>query len=98
MKGLRRIKLRPWMVALLAAGTLALITPLVFTLHYASNDDVGMRLIAEGTFVPNGRPLPYLLYINFLVGYPLAWAYTIIPSVPWYDLLMGTTIFVSAAA
>lgn len=94
----KRVKLKPWVVAVLAAVALALITPLVFTLRYASNDDVGMRLIAEGRFVPDGKPLPFLLYINTLLGYPLAWAYTMVPSAPWYDLLMGATIVVSAAA
>lgn len=94
----KRIKVNSWLVALLAAGALALITPLVFTLRYASNDDVGMRLIAEGRFVPDGKPLPFLLYINTLLGYPLAWAYTLVPNAPWYDLLMGATIVLSAAA
>src|SRR5712692_2470745 len=84
------------MVALLTAGALTLITYLVFTPHYASNDDVGMRLMAEGRWVPDAKPLPYLLSINVILGLPLAKAYTVMPVVPWYDLLMGLTMFISA--
>jgi hypothetical protein len=85
------------MAPLLATSMLAFIAYLVFTPHYAGNDDVGMRLMAEGRFVPDARPLPYLLSINVILGVSLARAYTVMPGVPWYDLLMGLTTFISAA-
>jgi hypothetical protein len=84
-------------ISLVTAGALALIASLFFTLHYGTNDDIAMRLLAEGRLAPNSQPTAYLLFINIILGRPLAWAYAIAPGIPWYDLLMNSAILISAA-
>ncbi len=85
----------------LSIGT-ALLLPLaavlVFSPWYQTNDDVAMRLIAEGTFVPDVGPLPFLMHVNIVLGKLLSLAYSIAPALPWYDLLMGASMTFAAAA
>jgi hypothetical protein len=70
----------------------------LFTPFYQTNDDVTMRLLAEGHFVPGGKPVPFLLFINVVIGKLLAMAYTRLPGVPWYDLVLGASLIAAAAA
>ncbi|MCC5945587.1 MAG: hypothetical protein JJT94_11685, partial [Bernardetiaceae bacterium] len=52
--------------------------------RFAVNDDVVMLLISSGKIT--GEPEPYLIFINFLIGYILSQAYTYLPSVEWYSV------------
>ena len=77
---------------------LPLIAVTLFSPFYQTNDDVTMRLLAEGHFVPNGAPVPFLLFINVGIGWMLAIAYTMLPGVPWYDLVLGASLTAAVAA
>jgi len=83
---------------IVAAVLLPLIALTLFSPFYQTNDDVTMRLLAEGHFVPEGAPVPFLLFINIVIGWMLATAYTLLPGVPWYDLLLGASLIAAAAA
>src|SRR3954462_15352625 len=83
---------------IVAAVLLPLIAVTLFTPFYQTNDDVTMRLLAEGNFVPGGKPVPFLLFINVVIGKLLAAAYSLIPGVPWYDLVLGASLIAAAAA
>src|SRR6187401_3514333 len=72
-------------VVLLPVVALTLFTP-----FYQTNDDIAMRLLAEGNFVPGDTPLPYLVFINVIVGQVLSLAYRLTAVVPWYDLVLGS--------
>lgn len=60
-----------------------------FNPFYETNDDVSMRLIVEGQFVPGQGPSGFTLFMNALVGKALAAAYSVWPGPPWYDLCLG---------
>lgn len=53
--------------------------------HYETNDDTYMNLIAAGAF---GKDSQYLLWINILYGYILKGFYLLLPSVNWYLVFM----------
>ncbi len=83
---------------IVAAILLPLTAVTLFSPFYQTNDDVTMRLLAEGHFVPGGKPVPFLLFINIVIGKALAIAYTLMPGVPWYDLVLGASLTAAAAA
>jgi len=64
----------------LVAGSWLLLFP-----EYQTNDDVAMRLLASGRFVPDTGPTAYLLFMNVVLGWALASGYRAFSSVPWYD-------------
>ncbi len=66
--------------------------------YYLTNDDVAMRLLAEGRFAPGTPPSAFLMFMNIGVGWVLASLYEWMPAVPWYDLLMLVTALVASAA
>lgn len=51
---------------------------------WGANDDVGMMMIAAGIFdnIPDGR----LIFINVLIGWPIAVLYRLFHALPWYAL------------
>ena len=71
----------------------ALVTAAAFCLAwfcgftYRTNDDVDMRMIAEG--IVNGRPSEFLIYQNVIAGLALRALYGVAPHVPWYDLALA---------
>ncbi|MFL6247390.1 MAG: hypothetical protein ACJ74H_15270 [Thermoanaerobaculia bacterium] len=81
---------------LLAALLLPIVAVVLFSPFYQTNDDVAMRLIAEGHFVPDGKPLPFLMHVNVAIGALLSLAYRLVPRLPWYDLLMGAGMTAAA--
>jgi len=83
---------------MVAAVLLPLIAVTLFSPFYQTNDDVTMRLLAEGHFVPGGKPVPFLLFINAVIGKILAIAYSLMPGVPWYDLMLGASLIAAASA
>jgi hypothetical protein len=70
----------------------------LFTPSYQTNDDVAMRLLAEGNFVPGNEPVPYLMFINVILGKILSLAYEVTTAVPWYDLVLGGSMVAASAA
>ncbi len=66
--------------------------------YYLTNDDVAMRLLAEGRFAPGTPASSFLMFMNIGVGWLLASLYEWAPVVPWYDLLMLVTALVASAA
>jgi hypothetical protein len=80
-------------IVLLPLGALTFFTP-----SYQTNDDIAMRLLAEGNFVPGDEPLPYLMFINVILGKILSLAYRVTTAVPWYDLVLGGSAIAASAA
>lgn len=80
-------------IVLLPAAALTVFTP-----FYQTNDDIAMRLLAEGNFVPGDKPLPYLMFINVIVGKMLSLAYGITTAIPWYDVVLGASMIAASAA
>jgi len=85
-------------IPVVAAILLPLTSVTLFSPFYQTNDDVTMRLLAEGHFVPAGKPVPFLLFINVVIGKVLTIAYRLMPGVPWYDLVLGASLTAAAAA
>ena len=67
-----------------------------FDPYYETNDDVCMRLIVEGHFVPGQGPSGFTLFVNALVGKALAALYASWPGLPWYDLCLGALTLAAA--
>ena len=53
---------------------------------FSSNDDAMLRNIANGTYT--GTPEAHLVYISYVGGLIFKGLYSLIPAVPWYDLIM----------
>lgn len=85
-------------VVLLTILALPIAAVTLFTPFYQTNDDIAMRLLAEGNFVPGDEPLPYLMFINVIIGKILASAYQLTAAVPWYDVVLGATMIAASAA
>lgn len=56
------------------------------TVTFYNNDDFFLKLIASGEFT--GTPQSHLLHIGYLTGILLSTLYTLLPSVPWYGILL----------
>jgi hypothetical protein len=83
---------------LVCTGLLPIIALTLFTPFYQTNDDIAMRLLAEGNFVPGSQPVPFLMFMNIAAGKLLALAYGLAPAIPWYDLFLGASLTAAAAA
>lgn len=79
-----------------SAAVLAALLP--YGSHYLTNDDVAMRLLAEGGMAPDYGPTPFLLFMHVALGAVLASLYRMTDVIPWYDLLMLITTAVGAGA
>jgi hypothetical protein len=77
---------------------LLLVALTLFSPFYQTNDDIAMRLLAEGNFVPGDEPLPFLMFINVILGKIISLAYELTPAIPWYDCLLGGAMIAAAAA
>jgi len=77
----------------LVAATLALplLAVTLFAPVYQTNDDVAMRLLAEGKSA-------FLLLINVIPGEVLSLLYRVAPAMPWYDLMLGALQTAAAGA
>jgi hypothetical protein len=58
-------------------------------LEYKTNDDVGMRFIAEA-IIGDPEQSQFLLFQNVVVGLFLHGLYSMAPTLPWYDLVLAT--------
>ncbi len=75
------------LLAILVVGPLLGAALLVFTPCYMQNDDVVMAMIASGRGVAL-QPDAHLVYVNVVLGELLCRAYTWVPALPWYGLLL----------
>jgi hypothetical protein len=77
------------LLAALAISFLSLLgARLAFVPLYQSNDDVTMRLMAEGVALTS-RPTPYLLFINILLGKVMVWLHDLAPSISWFVVTLA---------
>ena len=65
-------------------GLIAILTTVFFGYSYASNDDVMLRNIANGTY--SGTSDAHMIYIMYPLGLVFSTLYRIIPGVEWYDV------------
>lgn len=62
---------------------------------YNTNDDVAMRLFAEGIIYPKAGPSEFLLFINVLYGRFLKFLYISHPGIPWYDICFASLMLIA---
>lgn len=65
---------------------LYLLAFLIFTIRYATNDDVFLNFYSSG--VLNGSPTELLVYYHFILGLILKYLYIVFPYVNWYSALL----------
>lgn len=64
----------------------AIIISLLFGYSFSTNDDAMLRNLASGNYT--GSPESHLIYIMYPLGLLWKSLYSLIPSVPWYDIFM----------
>lgn len=84
-----------WMFAAVLTTTAAFAVAGAGNLEYKTNDDVNMRMIAEGV-IGTGEQSQFLLFQNVLVGLVLRALYAAAPGWPWYDMLLAGTAVAGA--
>jgi hypothetical protein len=62
-------------------------------LGFETNDDVAMLKLAAGLY--DGRPSPYLIQINAVLGLLLKFLYEQFAHVPWWEILLLTVHFLA---
>jgi hypothetical protein len=94
--------MNPFRIRTAATVAIAALLPIaafaLFTPFYQTNDDIAMRLLAEGNFVPGDEPLPFLMFINVMLAKVMSLAYQLTAAVPWYDVILGGSMMVAGAA
>ena len=54
--------------------------------YLATNDDTAIRSFASGSY--SGEPSPYLVFVQYPLGFLLSGLYTWFPCVSWYGLFL----------
>ncbi len=85
----------PFRFAVLGTVAVLLLSLLVYSPCYETNDDAAMNLIAGGLAFA-GRPDEHLLFTNVLVGLTMRWLYERAPTFPWYGLFQFAAVAVAA--
>jgi len=83
---------------LVVVAPLPLLALTVFSPFYQTNDDVAMRLLAEGKFAPGAGPTSFVMHMNIVIGAMVSGAYRALPMLPWYDLVLGVSLTAASAA
>jgi hypothetical protein len=65
---------------------------------YDTNDDVWIRLVLEGRYVPGAQPSGSAYLVNLALGETIAWLYRVAPGPSWYDVAEQGTLALTAAA
>jgi hypothetical protein len=83
----------PWATPIAVTAALILLAYTAFV-PFSTNDDVGMRRVAAGRFVPGFGPDGHLVFTSAPTGVALARLYRLSDGVPWYDLILlaGTVL------
>lgn len=63
---------------------------------FETNDDGFMAEILSGSL--GGKPEPHIVYVNYLLSYPVSLLYRITIQIPWYGLLLLACQFLSYTA
>jgi hypothetical protein len=86
-----------------ALGLAALLNAFLFSLFFAfatpcyeTNDDLSMQMIASGFYT--GQPSEYLVFTNFLIGWPLRLLYGLSPGCNWYFAYLVTVHYAALTA
>ena len=73
--------LQPWVAAFLSSAAFFAIIFLFFRPGYAVGDDISIISLASGYL--GGKPLPFLVYSNVLLGFILNPLYASAPTLNW---------------
>src|SRR5262249_32392834 len=77
------------------ASGLVLVSNVVLYASYATSDDVALRMITEGRFIPGAPPSAETHFMSLVFGRVLVWLHAAAPGVAWYDLSLEGTLAVS---
>lgn len=92
MKGDRR----PFVISLLATIAFFAIFLVLLRPGYGANDDIDIIAIASGYL--GGKPVPFLIFSNVILGFALNWLYALHPQVNWEVLVFIAINFCSVWA
>ena len=79
-------------VALLAVSALTTAAWMTNPPAYLTNDDVTVRLALEGVAVPGQPATGFVVLTHSVLGWTLASLYGTWPNVPWWDLVLASTL------
>ena len=85
--------LRPWIVSLLIAAVFLALHLLVFRPGYQVDDDITMISLASGYL--GGKPVPFLIFSNVILGFLLNLLYRLPTNLNWEILLFVALNFFS---
>jgi len=88
--------LQPWVAAFLSSAAFFAIIFLFFRPGYAVGDDISIISLASGYL--GGKPLPFLVYSNVLLGFILNPLYASAPTLNWEILFFIVINFLSVWA
>ena len=83
---------RHWALGPVLAVCLGAISNLVLYTSYATGDDVGLRMITEGRFVPGGAPSAETHFMSLVMGWLLVSLHAFSSTIPWFDLILNGAI------
>ncbi len=86
LKGRKGLKKRSTLVASFAAIVCLGIICLIFGPMTYQNDDAILKSIASGTYT--GKSDAHLIYMMYMYGLVLKGLYSVLPTVPWYDIML----------
>jgi hypothetical protein len=84
-------------ISVAAVLVLALVAASAFLIHYETNDDVTMQLVASGLVVAD-RPDEHLMFSNVFIGLLLKALYSSAPGVAWYGFYEFATVVAAGIA
>ena len=78
----RGARYRIWVFPLILAALCYVCSVLFGGMMYQTNDDTSIQNALSGD--TTGAPYPFHQFISFIIGYPLSWLYSLIPSIQWW--------------
>ncbi len=78
----------------LISTILYLLTILIFTIRFATNDDVFLNFYSSGAL--NGSPTELLVYYHFILGLLIKYLFILFPYINWYSSLLIFVHFISS--
>lgn len=83
---------RPGRNSLLVSCVFFVFFLLIFHPRFDTNDDVRQAMIASGVGIAD-HPDPHILFPNIYLGEMLSTAYSYLPTIPWYGLMLYLGLF-----
>jgi hypothetical protein len=84
---------RPGRNSLLVSGVFFVFFLLIFHPRFDTNDDVRQAMIASGVGIAD-HPDPHILFPHIYLGEMLSTAYSYLPTIPWYGMMLYLGLFV----